>query len=54
VLAAVELDDELLLEADEVHDVGPEHLLTAEPVALHLPPAQAGPEELLGGRRFLA
>ena len=52
MLAAVELDDELLLEADEVHDVASELLLPAELEAAEAAVAQQAPHPPLGFRRL--
>src|SRR3954469_16076358 len=52
VLAAVELDDELLLEADEVDDVASELLLPAELEAAEAAVAQQAPHPPLGFRRL--
>src|SRR3954470_15388654 len=52
MLAAVELDDELPLEADEVHDVASELLLPAELEAAEAAVAQQAPHPPLGFRRL--
>src|SRR5215203_3204904 len=52
VLSAVELDDELPLEADEVHDVAAELFLTAELEAAETAVAQQAPHPPLGFRRL--
>ncbi len=48
MLAAVDLDDQLLLQAEEIDDVRADGLLAAEFVACELAVAQGVPEELLG------
>jgi hypothetical protein len=48
VLAAVQFDDQLLLQADEVHDEGPDAVLEAEFAAAKAAVAKVGPEPKLG------
>ena len=44
MLAAIDLDDEPSLKTGEVHDIRPEWDLTAEAMALELPPTQPRPK----------
>jgi hypothetical protein len=48
MLSAVDLDDELLLEAEEVDDIRTDRLLAPELVAVELPVAQLRPQRPLG------
>lgn len=48
VLTAIDLDHELLLQADEIEDVGADRMLPAELVPEHLPPTKVRPEVALG------
>jgi hypothetical protein len=43
MLAAVDLDDEALLQADEIDDVDPKRMLAAKAIATHLTFAQLTP-----------
>jgi hypothetical protein len=52
VLAAINLDDQSGLEADEVDDVTVERCLPPEFQAFQLPAAQRLPEDVLGFRRI--
>jgi hypothetical protein len=54
VLATVDLDDQLALQADEVDDEWTQRLLATELVAQHLAPAQPGPQGPLGVGHVLA
>lgn len=49
VLATVELDDQLLLQAGEVDEEGAEHLLAPELVSENLSAAQPRPQQLFCG-----
>ena len=54
MLTAVEFDDDSHLGADEVADVGPDHVLAPELESRHLAAAQATPEETFGVGQVLA
>jgi hypothetical protein len=44
VVAAIDLDDEALLQTHEIDDVGPDRMLAAEAMPADLPLAQLAPE----------
>jgi hypothetical protein len=48
VLASIDLDDQPLLQADEVHDVSPERVLSAKPVSFELSFPQSTPQNTFG------
>lgn len=53
MLAAIDLDCELLIDASEVQDIRPERMLPAEFVTTQLPVAQQSPQPPFGiGQRF--
>jgi hypothetical protein len=54
VLAAIDLDHELLLEADEVDNVLTDRMLPAELVIEHLSPTQVFPQVALGSGGILS
>ena len=46
VLPAIDLDDQLLREANEIHNIAPHRVLPAKPVSVHLLVPQARPQPL--------